>query len=142
MMYLSIQDLKKQTALRLAQEQQQKQGYMPDTDRNRPLQPLGEHQFPPSGQPPHPVVPGHAAGRYGYAGPRVGVSPSTAEVPNQGYQCPNPPQVAHFNQTGPFNGHGHPTAAAPYDYTENRQLSPRSMQNQNHVRHEVWSRSF
>lgn len=129
--------MKKQTALRLAQEQQQKQGgYYVDPNRERPLQPLAEQQFVPYGQCVHPAVAVNPVVNPGYPTGHVGIPAPNVGFPNQGYPIQNPP-VAQFSPTGSYDSYGNPLGVASFVCTENRQLSPRNLQQHVLMRREV-----
>lgn len=125
--------MKKQTALRLAQEQHQKQGgvsgYVAEPSRDRPLQPLPGHQLSGYGQfaHPQPTVFVNQPGHHPYASTR-GVLPT----PLVGFTNPQPPfQMRNphleFNQASGYDVYGNPHRAQSFEQTENRQLSPRDV---------------
>jgi hypothetical protein len=149
LLYYSSQDLKKQTALRLAQEQQQKQGGVfvtdPNTGRDLPLQPLPGLQLSGHGQFVHPIQSNngfvaashHQAGHLPYASPARGVSVMPTPQPDfpspqpYSYQLPHPiPQNPTVPQTGGYEkNYGNPSSSRVQQHiAEQRQISPRNMQ--------------
>eukprot|EP00429_Kryptoperidinium_foliaceum_P053427 CAMPEP_0176089684 /NCGR_PEP_ID=MMETSP0120_2-20121206/44916_1 /TAXON_ID=160619 /ORGANISM="Kryptoperidinium foliaceum, Strain CCMP 1326" /LENGTH=626 /DNA_ID=CAMNT_0017423565 /DNA_START=45 /DNA_END=1925 /DNA_ORIENTATION=- len=126
---ITMEDLKRQTALRLAQEQQQKKGYSKD-------EPSPQTQAQPS------IRPSQQPALYSGHGAAPGYSmapPGPIPAPNAGYSGQTPPFAPHahnFHQNPPtfVQGNAYPghminaSMSHSFEQAENRQSSPRSFQ--------------
>jgi hypothetical protein len=124
---LLSQDLKKQTALRLAQEQQQKQtAYPSEILRDQVVQPLSEQQatgYGPFVQPPSSAFFNHGAPKV-YPHQFEGTASPHSVHPNPSYAQQNPqfkPRV--FNETYGVPGQ----LGLPVEQMDIRQLSPQNV---------------